>query len=1100
MALKPLTCSCLLDSHYPNSVVLTVGTSTMGRGKGLFGRKRDSSPKVDLLGTALGFSYLREAQRRSKKRPSQQTPVYDSSIDDKHYAEDYGDDDLTESESYTVSRARTPRAHHRRSRSRTPSGLRSKSRAKLESKSRRRSPSEPPSPRAATSDVPRRRSFSRPDLSRQSATPVRPLSHAASFLQPPPAYPLRIPSNMSTHTVCMNPPHFYEPMQPQSFGTMQVQQQQQQPVYYQQQPLAFVSAQAHEPRYVVNSVAQPLVVYPEPVEMPAPQLTPQQVVGNSLEQHRHPSTNQAHRNISSGWAEGSGLPADLVERLQRNVDQKMRDLARKPSDNHLRADLRKLQDRLNKTLNLAIAEQNDSEDNEWTEAAPKARALHQSKPVKSNKSDHEFADYSRPGRSGRDRTPVSRDYEDGRYEKLLPPRDSSVHRVPLRHICSDCGVERSDSFNEKYPLRDETQRRFNFCDACRQEKIRRGVETRYPFCFSCGMARSKSYQKRHPTLPGDPIAPNHCGNCSDPTRKSEAFADTSSLGSKHEHKPEREDDGDSLQVQVHTNRRGDKVSDHSKRSKPTRVEYESDVHQSVEEVIIVRKKRQPQGQPSRQQTEVSNPRVLQLQTETNHKGKSPDRPVRRSRSADRRAQRKTADNATRPAPEADTRTASFDNYRAPYVESAPSSRQSTPPDVQASVEKTDVLECETCHSKQSPRVASAPAEAVGTGKAKSTSNTETGSISNPKSTNNQPSEGQTIKAADKRNGSDSSSSSGSLKSAMKSSKSKKSASVRFTDLVDTRSAESVVIKSEDTPTVDMSQKEVKEKELDRTENVKQSPLMFRTDDDPFYTAPGGNEAISENDRLHPDFSIPRTRDIPYNASTTVPGGGAFNAGAFSPEFEATLDDWENSASRRDFGTSYGTPPAQTNPFSGDSRYVGQRNGRPHSFPASRFGSLFDSPTNNNGSPAVGGNRPGPTPNTPMASRQGSFRQFGHGFPSDFTPGNMYEQQTRSWPRPDDRIPQQLPKETSSVIPPPPEHPAMKIDNIVRDSTYEDPKSDDSEVIEPVSSDDDNDVDEVIITEGAYNLMHPSQQHGERFAKRNGAYFPVMPEYDAGYGY
>jgi hypothetical protein len=45
------------------------------------------------------------------------------------------------------------------------------------------------------------------------------------------------------------------------------------------------------------------------------------------------------------------------------------------------------------------------------------------------------------------------------------------------------------------------------------------------------MARSKSYQKRHPTLPGDPIAPNHCGKCSDLTRKSEAFADTSSLGS-----------------------------------------------------------------------------------------------------------------------------------------------------------------------------------------------------------------------------------------------------------------------------------------------------------------------------------------------------------------------------------------------------------------------------------------------------------------------------------------------------------------------------------------------------------------------------------------
>jgi hypothetical protein len=74
------------------------------------------------------------------------------------------------------------------------------------------------------------------------------------------------------------------------------------------------------------------------------------------------------------------------------------------------------------------------------------------------------------------------------------------------------------------------------------------------------------------------------------------------------------------------------------------------------------------------------------------------------------------------------------------------------------------------------------------------------------------------------------------------------------------------------------------------------------------------------------------------------------------------------------------------------------------------------------------------------------------------------------------------------------------ETIVRDSTYEDPKSDDSEVVEPVSSDASDDVDEVIITEGAYNLMYPGQQHGEHFASRKGAFFPIMPEYEAGYGY
>lgn len=510
--------SYFVDSHVTGPMLLTLsGRADMGRGKGLFGshrhrsrRRDDSGPKVDLFGAAIGYPYvLGEGKKRSGKSSSR---VHDySSFSEDQYGDDEEgsyDDEGEEEEVSDYDYASREKTYNSRSRSRTPS--KPKPKPKVKSSPSRRRPSEARSERTVTPGTYRRRSFSRHDASRRPSivtTPLRSLSHATSFIQPPTTttyHPLRVPSNMSA--VCVSPTPLYE-----------------QPVYYQQPPLTFVPAApapTHEPRYVVNSVAQPLVVYPDAATA-SPQLTPQQAaaaaaavaaVGRSSSARqprvdssssRQPRFDPSSRQPRHDDSSSDRLQDSELERLQRHVDRKMSHLARKPSDAHLRADLRKLQDRVNKAINLAIAEESDSEedDDEWGFA-----------------SQH----HNNNNRSGRDKP----------KPHMLPPRDSSVRGVPLRHICSDCGVERSDGFHDAHPLRDDQgRRRPNLCRACREEKARRGVASPWPFCFSCGVARSKDYQRRHPTLPGDPMVPNHCGSCSARSRVCEAFADSSSVGS-----------------------------------------------------------------------------------------------------------------------------------------------------------------------------------------------------------------------------------------------------------------------------------------------------------------------------------------------------------------------------------------------------------------------------------------------------------------------------------------------------------------------------------------------------------------------------------------
>ncbi|KAF7546192.1 hypothetical protein G7Z17_g8598 [Cylindrodendrum hubeiense] len=76
-------------------------------------------------------------------------------------------------------------------------------------------------------------------------------------------------------------------------------------------------------------------------------------------------------SAAESWAEGSGPFAQELERIQMDIDQKMTILAQQPHNPVLRADLRKLQDQLNATLNAAIAKKRASKDASQPQPMPK---------------------------------------------------------------------------------------------------------------------------------------------------------------------------------------------------------------------------------------------------------------------------------------------------------------------------------------------------------------------------------------------------------------------------------------------------------------------------------------------------------------------------------------------------------------------------------------------------------------------------------------------------------------------------------------------------------------------------------------------------------
>lgn len=213
-----------------------------------------------------------------------------------------------------------------------------------------------------------------------------------------------------------------------------------------------------------------------------------------------------------------------------DIDQKMTFLAQQPHNPVLRADLRKLQDQLNATLNAAIARKRASKEEKNPELMSKLKSQPEGDRGKSSKVVDDPPNLeTRPNRTGGHTRITTQGTGRNTEEKLREQSRKSPEPLPSSHICSGCGCVRSVLFHDNHPFISEGKPILNFCEVCRKRKIDRGVVGHYHFCFGCGQVRSKSFQRQHPTLPGDTILPNYCGLCLREVRADEGIAETSIL-------------------------------------------------------------------------------------------------------------------------------------------------------------------------------------------------------------------------------------------------------------------------------------------------------------------------------------------------------------------------------------------------------------------------------------------------------------------------------------------------------------------------------------------------------------------------------------------
>ncbi|KAH7162962.1 hypothetical protein B0J13DRAFT_634158 [Dactylonectria estremocensis] len=549
----------------------------MGQARKNSPRRSLRNPNLDLLGAAFGLPFFRKVERNRRKVPH-------IAID---YEFEYSNDGLieesvTSSENYdNVSLEHSSPAPSVRTYS-TPQRRRHRRRREhsVASTSRRRPrryrsvSSRPPDP------ISSKRSFTASSTSRRSSerrsTPVRYTASVtqerpvASFVQQSAPFPSHMPVNLSSNPICIiqPSPSVSDSTLRQPFATFPVQTHQQ---MYSQPPIAFIPAPqlVQIPQYAPTSFAQPIGAYPQTVPQRVPQqVVPQKATRRATQQGvprqavQHTTLESQDKQLnrtSTGWAGGSGPFSHQLERIQMDIDQKMALLAQQPRDPALRADLRKLQDQLNVTLNAAIAMNRTS----MVRTQPQTMAATAAQPGGHiGKSDEVVDDLpivdALPSHSEGHISIATANA--GRYPKgkRSKRRKKSFDYLRNSHICSGCGCARSSQFQDKHPYMSEISRVTNYCKICRARKIGRGVVGSTHFCFGCGQGRSKSFQREHPILPGDPMLPNYCIICMDDLRAEESLAETSVLDLNLETDTNQgsvngstENDSDSLRGHIH---------------------------------------------------------------------------------------------------------------------------------------------------------------------------------------------------------------------------------------------------------------------------------------------------------------------------------------------------------------------------------------------------------------------------------------------------------------------------------------------------------------------------------------------------------------------
>ncbi|QPC74906.1 hypothetical protein HYE68_005658 [Fusarium pseudograminearum] len=626
-------------------------------------RRHRAGPEVDLLSAAFGFPFRHGIKSSCNKSPGRMKIVYDPPSD----SSDESDSDETSSSSSENDRGRQQhRGRHLSERPPTPhrsipaslsSSKKSSSRKKQHRRRRSRASSRS-SPQKSTRSRTSRSTSRRSNVGSMTSQPSIPyVQSSATFPPPIPVHLSKPPCNI-VQSKTFPVSTFNQP-----FGLPVCQPMPQQQVYYQApfnygppQPSSMYRGPA--PQFIAPAMPPPVMAQPPPgiTTVPVSSATP-----NSSAISPGASGIDSQKSNSEAPEQSDSWNKD-IQRLQKHIDAKMVDLASEPNSKVLRRDLRRLQDRLNSTLNKAITHSKKSHakklslsstsnfsqlalDGDTTSEAATATLRGLIAPASTIKNDHQRQYHAQQGKS--------------------------PQRIPRHHVCSGCGNVRSQQFHKRWPLNSSRKSyKISYCESCREEMYNRGIIQKYHFCFNCGAARSMAFHNHHPVLPGEPIFVNYCGSCTEEFKVYERLPDISVVNlvaprvKSHTEvttPSDSEDDLDSLTVNRHQNNKSDQTSVQGDQQHEVKLERPD-----------------PDTEPARgRRPEPRTPKQSIVASDVDFvPPESPYCPSRSTGSSGRRAERKSSLQFSTGSSPHREEFETKGNYQAPYIEDSSSSHHS----------------------------------------------------------------------------------------------------------------------------------------------------------------------------------------------------------------------------------------------------------------------------------------------------------------------------------------------------------------------------------------------------------------------------------------
>lgn len=122
-------------------------------------------------------------------------------------------------------------------------------------------------------------------------------------------------------------------------------------------------------------------------------------------------------------------------------------------------------------------------------------------------------------------------------KKVVPSTSKYLAPLAQRWVCYKCGKVRSDSIQDRHPLRDGKKMQPNWCGKCRVNGELKGRPLDWNgqrhYCWGCGIVRSKKYHCENPIAEGQASTPNYCRRCREMSPSFERnLRETSEIGSE----------------------------------------------------------------------------------------------------------------------------------------------------------------------------------------------------------------------------------------------------------------------------------------------------------------------------------------------------------------------------------------------------------------------------------------------------------------------------------------------------------------------------------------------------------------------------------------